>query len=207
MRRICIAGINTLVGKTLISAMLCERLGATYWKPIFTGIDDTPRDSARVASLVTNPAAKILPEPYAFRASLSPHIAAALEGVTINVSALKVPEVTTQTLVIETPGGFLSPLSNSATNADLIQHCGGEVVLVSRHYLGSINHTLLTIEAIRRRNLKLLGVIFSGDELPDTENIITRLGDVEVIGSIAELPHVTADTIKMASNSIQWPYE
>jgi dethiobiotin synthetase len=197
MKRIAIAGIGTMVGKTVVSAIVCERFGAAYWKPVLSGLDDEPSDTSLVASLVSNGAGRVVPEAYAFRRSLSPHIAAHLEGVTIDLNSFKLP-VTECPLVVELAGGVLVPLNDQYTNRDLIQHLDLPVVLVSRHYLGSINHTLLSLEALRSRGIEVLGVVFNCDPLPDTERIIEKLSGVRVLARIPTLNEVTATTVRAA---------
>ncbi len=195
MKKIAVAGIGTMVGKTVISAIICERFGATYWKPVLSGLDDEPSDTSRVASLITNGEARVFPESHAFRRSLSPHIAASLEGITIKLSSFKLPK-TECPLVVELAGGVLVPLNEEHTNRDLIQHLNLPVVVVSRHYLGSINHTLLSLEAMQARGIEVLGVIFNGEPLPDTERIIEKLSGAKILARIPTMAEVTAATVR-----------
>lgn len=191
-----VAGIGTDVGKTVASAVLCELLGADYWKPIASGTDDGPVDHQMMKALLNDGAARIHEPKYVFGKSLSPHVAASIEGVSIDLGTLLDIPVTQRCLVIELAGGLLVPLNDDCTNIDLLIRWNLPTVVVSRHYLGSINHTLLTVEALKARNLSIAGIIFNGDELPDTERIIARLGSVPVLGRLPMVEQVTASTIR-----------
>lgn len=193
-----IAGIGTDVGKTIVSAILCEALGADYWKPVASGSDDVVLDDGVIRGLITAARGVVHPCTYTFKKSLSPHIAAKLEDVEIRLDAF-VPPATDNTLVVELAGGLAVPLNDTQTNLDLVEQLKLPVVLVSRHYLGSINHTLLSIEALERRRVPLLGIICVGDELPDTERIIATLSSVPVLGTIPYLPEVTQQSIAAAA--------
>jgi dethiobiotin synthetase len=144
---------------------------------------------------------RIHPSRYLFAKSLSPHIAAALEGVTIALSELHAP-ATERPLIVELAGGVLVPLNDEHTNLDLIVRLGLPVVVVSRHYLGSINHTLLTLEVLRSRGATIRGVIFNGQELPDTERIIARHGRVEILGRVPQLEELSAASVRSVAQSI-----
>lgn len=202
MRGITVAGIGTEVGKSVASAVLCEALGARYWKPIASGRNDSPAESKTVASLISAGEERIFPERYFFGASLSPHIAARMEGAEVTLREVVLPECE-EPLVVELAGGVFVPLSDSLTNLDLISHIGFPVVVVSRHYLGSINHTLLTLDALKRRDVSVLGVLFNGEELPDTERIIERMGGVPILGRIPLLGEVSPDSIAKVATSLR----
>ncbi len=201
MDGLCVAGIGTDVGKTVVSAVLCEALDADYWKPVASGSEDGPTDAEVLSSLIRDAGQRVHPCNYVFGKSLSPHIAAALEGVTIALSSLRAP-ATEKPLVVELAGGVMVPLNDEHTNLDLVVQLGFPVVVVSRHYLGSINHTLLTLEALRNRKVEVCGVIFNGEELPDTERIIARQGRVEVLGRIPLLQAVSGESVRALSKSI-----
>jgi dethiobiotin synthetase len=194
MRGFIVAGIGTEVGKSVASAVLCEALGARYWKPVASGADDGPAESATVAALISNGSDRVFPETYLFGASLSPHVASRMEGVTISLDAFRVPE-SNEPLIVELAGGVLVPLSDSATNLDLIRYLDLPVIVVSRHYLGSINHTLLTLEVLKAHGVTIHGLLFNGDELPDTERIIVAMSKVRALGRIPNLPRVTPEAI------------
>jgi dethiobiotin synthetase len=202
MRDIVVAGIGTEVGKTVVSAVLCEALEADYWKPVASGSEDGPTDDKQMAELLTGGASRILPTPYSFRKSLSPHIAATLDSQRIELSALTLPSHT-KPIVVELAGGVAVPLNDSHTNLDFIEQLGLPVVVVSRHYLGSINHTLLTIYALRSRKVNIAGIIFNGDELPDTERIIAQLSSVPILGRIPHLPIVNSAAVLTLAKSVK----
>ena len=195
MRGLIIAGIGTDVGKTVVSAVVCEALNADYWKPLASGLDAAKGDDESVAALIKNGKDRVHPSTYRFKRALSPHIAAALEGETICLERLMLP-ASDRPIVVELAGGVLVPLSDDYTNMELIARLDLPVLVVSRHYLGSINHTLLTIEALRARGVAIMGVVFNGAELPDSERIIERLGQVHIIGRIPELAEVSPETIR-----------
>ena len=202
-RGIIVAGIGTEVGKTIVSAILCEVLGARYWKPIASGSDDGPAESVAVARLLKDGDQRIFSERYLLRRSLSPHIAAALEGVEVSLEEFSLP-VCDCPLVVELAGGVMVPLNDRATNLDLTKRLGLPVVVVSRHYLGSINHTLLTLFALRAHNIPVKGVVFNGEELPDTERIIATMGEVSVIGRVPSFGEVSQGSISAFASSCGW---
>lgn len=179
---IFITGISTEVGKTITSAIVVEALEADYWKPIQAGDLDNS-DSHKVTALISNKKTKIHPNSYALHTPMSPHAAAEIDNVQIELKKI-VPPQTENHLVIEGAGGLLVPLNGQDTIFDLIQP-NHKVLVVSRHYLGSINHSLLTIEALHQRGHEV-GVIFSGDEHPTTEAIILKKTGVKRLGRINE---------------------
>ncbi len=182
MKRIFVTGISTEVGKTIAAAIITEALQADYWKPIQAG-DLHDSDSLKVESLISNGKTVIHPNAYALHTPISPHASAAIDGVEIQLDRIREPE-TKNHLVIEGAGGLLVPLNDRDTMLDLIQpHY--TVVLVSRHYLGSINHTLLSLELLKRAGLSAW-LLFSGDEIPGTEEIILKKTDAPLLGRIAE---------------------
>jgi len=191
-----LAGIGTDVGKTVASALICEVLAADYWKPVASGSDDGPIDHQVIKGLITEGESRVHEPRYVFGKSLSPHVAAALEGRSIELNALLTPPETPKRLVIELAGGILVPLNDSLTNLDLLSSWRFPVVVVSRHYLGSINHTLLTLDVLRSRDIPIAGVVFNGDELPDTERIILKLSEVTVLGRIPIQTEITAATVR-----------
>ena len=188
-----ITGISTEVGKTIASAIITEALQADYWKPIQAGELDNS-DTHKVQKLVSNKKTQFHPSAFNLKTPMSPHAAAKLDGVTISAKKIKRP-MTENNLVIEGAGGLLVPINNGETIADLIKK-EDQVIVVSRHYLGSINHTLLTIEALKARNLNVLGIIFSGSEHPSTESIISKMTGVSILGRIDEEPYFDANVVK-----------
>jgi dethiobiotin synthetase len=200
VKGIVVAGIGTDVGKTVASAILCEALGAKYWKPVASGAADGPAESVTVSALISRGAERVFPEAYLFQQSLSPHVAAALEGREVALDAFVIPTCA-EPLVIELAGGVMVPLNDRETNLDLLKRFRLPVVIVSRHYLGSINHTLLTLEVLRAQGVDVRGVIFNGTELPDTERTISSLGHVDVIGRIPHLEEVNASAISRVAST------
>ncbi|MFN4198343.1 MAG: dethiobiotin synthase [Flavobacterium sp.] len=184
-KTIFITGIGTDVGKTITSAIITEALQADYWKPVQAG-DLHLTDSMKVEQLVSNPKSVFHPSVYAMQTPASPHYAAALDETTIELSQLKRPK-TKNHLIIEGAGGLLVPLNDQHTILDLI-HPDDFVIVVSRHYLGSINHTLLTLEFLKAAGLKNIGIIFSGDPYASTEDIILKKSQLPMIGRIEVEP-------------------
>lgn len=187
-----ITGIGTEVGKTIAAAIVTEALEADYWKPIQAG-DLGHSDTHKIKSLISNKKTVFHENAYALKTPMSPHAAAEIDNVKIRVSEIEEP-ATKNHLVIEGAGGLLVPLNAVETIADLIQR-DHRVILVSRHYLGSINHTLLTIEALRARDLNCFGIIFSGEEHPSSEKIIAEMSGVEILGRIDQEPYFDRNVI------------
>lgn len=190
--KLFITGIGTDVGKTIASAIVVEALEADYWKPIQAGDLDNS-DSHKVKSLVSNPKSVFHENSYKLTTPASPHLAAKLDGITIDLKQIHEPK-TNNHLVIEGAGGILVPLNDTDCVVDLIQK-DNKIIVVSRHYLGSINHTLLTIEALTNRKIIVAGIIFSGDENKATEEIILNKTRVKFIGRIDNEPYFDANVI------------
>lgn len=191
--KLFITGIGTDVGKTIASAIVVEALEADYWKPIQAGDLDSS-DTHKIKSYITNPKSQFHSNAYALNTPASPHLAAALDGITIDLKQIQEPK-TDNHLVIEGAGGILVPLNDTDCIIDLIQK-DYTVIVVSRHYLGSINHTLLTIEALKNKNINIAGIIFSGDENKATETIILKKTGVNCIGRIDNEPYFDANVIR-----------
>jgi dethiobiotin synthetase len=198
--KLFITGISTDVGKTIASAILVEALEADYWKPIQAG-DLENSDSHKVKSLISSPKSQIFDNSYALNTPASPHYAAALDGITIEVNQVKEPQ-TKNHLVIEGAGGIFVPLNDTDCVIDLIKE-EYKVIVVSRHYLGSINHTLLTIEALKNRKIDIGGIIFSGSENKASEAIIINKTGVKCIGRIEEEPYFDQNVIKEYADLFQ----
>jgi dethiobiotin synthetase len=192
MKKIFITGISTEVGKTIASAIVTEALQADYWKPIQAGELDNC-DTKKVEGLISNQQSKFHPNSYALQTPMSPHAAAEIDGITIELSEIKEPN-TKNNLVIEGAGGLLVPLNDSRTIIDLIKS-DYKVIVVSRHYLGSINHTLLTIKLLQEKGFDV-SVIFSGEENKTTEEIIKKMTNFTVIGRIEEEPYFDTNVIR-----------
>lgn len=190
--KIFITGIGTDVGKTIASAIVVEALEADYWKPIQAGDLDCS-DTQKVKSKISNDKSQFHDNSYKLKTPASPHLAAKLDGITIDLKQIKDPQ-TGNHLVIEGAGGILVPLNDADCVVDLIQK-EYKVIVVSRHYLGSINHTLLTIEALKNRKITISGIIFSGDENKATEEIILKKTGAKFIGRIDNEPYFDANVI------------
>lgn len=194
--RIVVTGTDTDVGKTIFSAALTGALGAHYWKPVQAGVDPYG-DRERVAGLAGVPAANILPEAYRLTTPCSPHRAAEIDGVTIDPARLALPDVAAP-LVVEGAGGVMVPIAPDLLFADLFAHWRAPVVIVARTGLGTINHSLLSIEALRRRGVPILGLAFIGEAQPDSEATIARLGAVKRLGRLPRLDPLDRDTLARA---------
>ncbi|QYA24603.1 dethiobiotin synthase [Gramella sp. MT6] len=188
-----ITGIGTEVGKTVVAAIVTQAMEADYWKPVQAG-DLDHSDTHKIQKLVSSDKTYYHKNAYALKTPMSPHAAAEIDGIKIEVKKMKRPR-TENDLVIEGAGGLLVPLNDKETIMELIAK-EDMVVLVSRHYLGSINHTLLSIEALKSRSIEKIGVIFSGDEHPTTEAAIRKIGKVKIIGRIDEEPYFDDMVIK-----------
>ncbi|SMC43472.1 dethiobiotin synthase [Cellulophaga tyrosinoxydans] len=192
MQKLFVTGISTEVGKTIASAILVEALQADYWKPIQAG-DLEHSDSHIITELISNAKTVIHKNSYALNTPMSPHAAAKLDGLEIDREQINTPE-TDNHLVIEGAGGLLVPLNDEDTILDIIMP-NYKVVVVSRHYLGSINHTLLTVGWLQERGYDVY-LIFSGNENKSTEEIIVKKTGVPVIGRINEEVTFDKATIK-----------
>jgi len=191
--KLFITGISTDVGKTITSAIVVEALEADYWKPVQAGDLDNS-DSQKVKSQISNSKSQFYPNSYQLNTPASPHLAAEIDGIRIDLSQIQEPK-TDNHLVIEGAGGIFVPLNEEDSIIDLIQP-NYKVIVVSRHYLGSINHTLLTIEAIRNRGFEVAGIIFSGSENKSTESLILNKTKIKCIGRIDEEPYFDQNVIR-----------
>ena len=198
--KLFITGIGTDVGKTIASAIVTQALEADYWKPIQAGDLDNS-DSHKIQRYISNDKTIIHPNSYKLNTPASPHLAAAIDGITIDVKQIQEP-TTTNHLVIEGAGGVFVPLNNQDCIIDLIQK-DYKVILVSRHYLGSINHTLLTFEALKNRKISLAGIIFSGDENKDSEEILLAKTKAKFIGRIEEEPYFNTNVIQQYADDFR----
>ena len=201
MKTYFITGIGTEVGKTITSAVITQALKADYWKPIQAGeLDDS--DRMKVETLIDNDRSKFHPEAYRLNQPMSPHAAAERDGIEIDIASIKMPH-TDNHLVIEGAGGLLVPLNDKDTILNLIETLNCEVILVSRHYLGSINHTLMSIELLKQRNIRIKGILFNGKENKDTESIITKMSEIEVLGRINELENLNKSVINSIAQDLK----
>jgi dethiobiotin synthetase len=186
-----VTAIDTDSGKTIASAILCKALKADYWKPIQAGL---PGDSDTIKNLLTNTASVVHPEKYVFKTPASPHAAAEIENISILLKDFLLPK-TTKDLIIEGAGGCLVPLNDKDFVIDLATKFNAQVILVADLYLGSINHTLLTFEALQRRNLKVKGIIFNGHANLQSERIILHHTQLPCLLKITREDDITTDTI------------
>jgi dethiobiotin synthetase len=198
--KLFITGIGTDVGKTIVSAIITEALQADYWKPIQAG-DLENSDSHKVKNYVSNLKSNFHSNSYALHTPASPHHAANLDHIVIDIKSIIEPK-TNNHLVIEGAGGILVPLNDKDTILDLIQP-DYKVIVVSRHYLGSINHTLMTIEVLKSRKISIAGIIFNGDENPATEAIILSKSGVSNLGRIGNEPYFDQNVISEYADSFR----
>jgi len=192
---IVIAGTDTGVGKTVFAAALAGALGADYWKPVQSGLQEAT-DSERVSALAGPGLGRIHPEAYRLALPASPHHAAAVEGVTIDALSLCPPHTEGRPLVIELAGGLLVPLTSTLLQLDVVRGWGHPVVLVARTALGTINHTLLAVEALRARQMEIIGVAFVGEEVSSSEDAIAALGSVKRLGRLPRIESLTPQAVR-----------
>jgi len=188
-----VTGTDTDVGKTVVSAWLMSHLDADYWKPVQAGTEPET-DALTVRRLAQISAHRILPEAYVLPEPMAPHEAARRAGIAIDMARLELP-ATDRLLVVEGAGGMLVPLTEEAYVIDLAAQLQLPIILVARSTLGTINHSLLSIEALRRRGLPLAGVVMNGPETPHNRAAIERYGQVDIVAEIPWLPEVTRATL------------
>jgi dethiobiotin synthetase len=196
MTRFVVTGTDTGIGKTVFSAALTAALGGYYWKPVQSGLDEET-DSQTVQRLGRLPDDRILPETYRLQTPASPHFAARLDHIAIETARL-MPPVMDAPLIIEGAGGLLVPLTETEVFADVFARWQIPVILCARTGLGTINHTLLSLEALRRRAIPVFGVAFIGDEQAETQRIIGAMGQVRILGRLPRLDPLTPDTLQQS---------
>lgn len=190
MNNIFVTAIGTDSGKTMVSAILCEALGAAYWKPIQAGL---PRDTDTVSQLVSGHLFRSFPEKYLLQTPASPHAAAKIDGVNITVTDFTLPG--DQLTVVEGAGGCMVPINDSEFVIDIASHLDCEIVLVSNLYLGSINHTLLTLHLLRSRKMKVKGIIFNGIPNVESERIILHHANMPCLLRVAQEAEINKERI------------
>jgi len=190
---IFITGIGTGIGKTIVSAVIVEKLKADYWKPIQSGDLDSS-DTLAVQNLITNTKSFFHPEACRLTQPFSPHKSAAIDGITIDPEKIVAP-VTDNILVIEGAGGLMVPLNDDFLMIDLIRQLGAEVILVSQNYLGSINHTLLSVYTLKKEDIPVKGIIFNGIKDDSSETYIRNYSKLEILGYIPQFEAVDNKTI------------
>jgi len=198
--KIAITGIHTGIGKTVATSMLAEALGADYWKPVQAGMEE--RDSDVLMKLLTNGPARVHPEAVCLTQPMSPHAAAAIDNVEVDYKKFKWP-ITTKVLLVETAGGILSPMSDDSTMADFIAYFKLPTILITQNYLGSINHTLMSIEVLKNRGIKILGLVINGAAYPSSESFIEQYAGIPVLARIPHFETLTQKTIHAAALEIR----
>jgi len=199
-KNIFVTGIGTGIGKTLISAIIVEKLKADYWKPVQSG-DLNNSDTMLVKSLISNKQSIFHPESYKLTQPFSPHKSAAIDGIRIDPDNINLPE-TDNTLVIEGAGGLMVPLNDRYLMIDLIKKLEAGAVLVSRNYLGSINHTLLSISILNQYQIPIKGIIFNGNKDIYTKEFILDYTGVELLGHVPDFDKMDKKTIIKAGDYI-----
>lgn len=200
-KRLFITGTDTGIGKTLVSAILTLGLRATYWKPIQTGTEEGT-DTKWLKTATQLPQHHFFPETYAYKAPLSPHIAAEMEAEAIDIKRCTLPKLSQSTpLIVEGAGGVLVPINSNALMVDLIAQIGLPALVVARSTLGTINHTLLTLEALRSRGIPIAGVVCNGPLNPENKLSIETYGRVRVLAEIPLLPSIDKTSLQHLFNS------
>jgi dethiobiotin synthetase len=197
---IFITGIGTGVGKTIISAIVTEKLKADYWKPIQSGDLDNS-DTLKVQDLVSNKTTRFYPEAYRLTQPFSPHKSAAIDNVLIDIQTI-IPPKTDNQLIIEGAGGLMVPLNDNALIIDLIKQLNAQVILVSQNYLGSINHTLLSLSMLKQYEIPVLGIIFNGDKDIYSKTYILNYSGVKELGHVPTLDSINSKKIRGAGSYI-----
>lgn len=196
-----ITGIGTGIGKTIVSAILTEKLQADYWKPIQSGDLDNS-DSLLVAQLISNHKTVIHPEQFKLTQPLSPHLSARIDGIKISTEKIKAPK-TSNHLVIEGAGGLMVPINEQELILDLIKSLNAKVIVVSQNYLGSINHTLLTLEVLKSRKIEVEGLIFNGPANEESERYITAYSGIPILGRIPQMENPDKSSILKAGENLR----
>jgi dethiobiotin synthetase len=194
--RIVVTGTDTGIGKTVFAAALAGALDGVYWKPIQAGTEEeTDRETVlRLSGLSPE---RVMAEAYRLRTPASPHLAAELDGTVIDPDALILPD-TDRPLVVEGAGGLLVPLTRKVTYIDVMARWKAQVVICARTTLGTINHSLLSVEALRARNIAIAGIVFLGDENRESERIIADLGRVRRLGRLPHVEPLTGPSLRAA---------
>ncbi len=193
--RVVVTGTDTGIGKTVFAAALAGALNGFYWKPIQAGLDEAT-DSETVLRLSGLSPDRLLPEAYRLKTPASPHLAARIDGVVIDPDALALPDMD-RPLVVEGAGGLMVPLTEGLMYIDVMARWRAPVVLCARTTLGTINHSLLSIGALRTRNIPLRGIVFIGNENPESEKIICKMGGVKRLGRLPYLAPLTRETLRV----------
>ena len=197
---LALTGIHTDIGKTICSAVMVQALGCDYWKPIQAG-ELAHSDTLRVHELITRTDVCLHPEAHRLEQAASPHAAARAEHTVLALNDFTPPQ-TTRPLLIETAGGVCSPMTQQHTVADVLAHFAVPTLLVVRHYLGSISHTLSAIDALNARGVHLLGLMVNGESNTDSEQFISEYTRVPILARIDELLHISRDSIQIQAEQL-----
>lgn len=200
-QQIIVAGIDTDTGKTVVSAILCEALNADYWKPVQAG-DLENSDTKKVKGLVANSVSQFHKEAYQLNTPMSPHASAEIDGITIEEENLIIPD-TENDLIIELAGGLMVPFRTDFLSIDWVEKTGLPVILVSNYYLGSINHTLLSLAALKSRRIPLLGIVFNGEKNPTTFDVIMERSGAKCLLEIQKEEDITEEIISEYARKIE----
>ena len=195
--RLVVCGTDTDVGKTVVSALLVQGLNAIYWKPVQSGLE-AGGDRERIMRLIDLPSDRWIKEAYAFHAAVSPHWAAELEDTRLDPKRLTLPPIGARPLVVETAGGLHVPLTRTWQQIDQLQEWMLPVVLVARSGLGTLNHTLLSLEALRNRRIPVIGLILNGPAHADNPRTLAEIGDVPVLAELPPLHPLNQETLQNA---------
>ncbi|MBF2001623.1 MAG: dethiobiotin synthase [Synechococcales cyanobacterium M58_A2018_015] len=199
--RFFVTGTDTNVGKTVVSALFTLGLNAAYWKPVQSGLEPYS-DTDYVRQVTGLDASHFLPERYRLTQPLSPHAAAAIDGVRIDLADFTLPDTDKAHLIVEGAGGLMVPLNERDLIIDLIKALDLPVCLVTRSTLGTINHTLLSLAQLRRANIPILGVMINGEKNPSNRDAIAHFGQVPILGELEPLPEVNPHTLRVAFQQI-----
>lgn len=193
--KLFVTGTGTDVGKTFVSGLLLSGLDAAYWKPVQSG---SPTDTDFLKAATGCNPSKFKPEQYRFAEPVSPHLAAQMEGLQIQMDKFELPEHHEKHLIVEGAGGILVPLNQQHMMVDLIENLHLPVLVVAHSTLGTINHTLLTLKELRHRKIEIFGVFLNGPRNRSNKQAIETFGDTLVVGECERLPQVTAASLKDA---------
>ena len=200
-KRIIICGTDTDVGKTIVSSFLVQGLKGIYWKPIQSGTEEGT-DTKTVCNLLSLEPNSYLPERYKFKAPVSPHWAAEQESAFIEPSNLKLPDLD-ELIIIETAGGLMVPLNRDWLQIDQLKAWGAPIILVARTGLGTLNHTLLSLEALKYRNLDVLGIVLNGPPHKDNPKTLEQFGDTKILASLPIFAEVNAKVLSQEWSKLQ----
>jgi dethiobiotin synthetase len=199
-KKFFITGIGTNVGKTIVSAILTEYFKADYFKPIQSG--NTDSDATQIEKLISNDVSKIHDSIYSFEQTVSPHYASLLNNTVIDISKIQLPN-TNNHLIVEGAGGLMVPLNENTLIIDLIKYLQLPVIVVSQNYLGAINHTLMTIELLKMRNIEIAGIVYNGNGFEENAKYINYYCAINQIAHIPQLNIIDKNTISELCKTLQ----